>query len=169
MIEQYCAASGQQVNLQKSSVFFGSNVPTTLAEELGAIMRMPRVADPGMYLGVPAMWGRSKSIGLAYVKERILGKLQGWKHALLSQVRKKVLIKAMIQAIPAYLMNLFKFPKSICKEMDSLVTNLRWGPDIRERHIHWVSKDILRLPKAQGGLGFQSFMEFNDALLAKQC
>lgn len=82
------------------------------------------------------------------MKDQILGKLQGWKHVLLSQTGRKVLIKAVIQAIPTYSMNLFKFLESICKEMDSLVINFWWGHDMKERHIHWVSKDLIRLPKA---------------------
>lgn len=76
LIEVYCEASGQQVNLQKSSVFFGSNVPRVLSDELGAILRMPIVDDPGTYLGVPTMWGRSKTKDLAYVKDRIRGKFK---------------------------------------------------------------------------------------------
>ncbi|XP_068319680.1 uncharacterized protein [Pyrus communis] len=102
LIEIYFEASGQQVNLQKSSVFFGSNVPAGLSEEFGAVLRMPIVDNPGTYLGVPAMWGRSKSKGLAYVKDPIMRKIQGWQHVLLSQAGKEVLIKAMVQAIPVY-------------------------------------------------------------------
>lgn len=64
-------------------------------------------------------------------------------------------------------MNLFKFPETSCKKIDSLIIDFWWGHATAERHIHSVSKDNLRLPKAQGGLGFRSFMEFNDALLAK--
>lgn len=71
----YCEASGQLVNLNKSSVFFGSNVPVVLSEELGGILGMSIVDDSGTYLGVHAMWGRSKNKGLAYVKDRILSKL----------------------------------------------------------------------------------------------
>lgn len=127
LINEYCETSGQQVNLQKSSVFFGANVPTTLLEELGRILWIPIVDNPGTYLGVSAMWGRSKRKGLAYVKEKILGKIQGWKHATLSQTGREVLIKVVVQAISAYPTNLFKFPATRC------------------------------------------FMEFNDALLAKQC
>lgn len=68
LINAYCSASGQKVNLQKSSVFFGGNVPVVLADELTDIMGMDKVEDPGLYLGVPVIWGRSKKIGLAYVK-----------------------------------------------------------------------------------------------------
>lgn len=104
---------------------------------------------------------------LAYVKERILGKNQGWKHATLSQEGIEVLIKVVVQVILAYLMNLFKFSTSICKEIDSLISNFWCRHNREEKHIHWVSKYTLGLPKAKGGLGFRCFMDFNDALLEK--
>ncbi|KAM1151698.1 hypothetical protein ACFX19_034994 [Malus domestica] len=39
--------------------------------------------------------------------------------------------------------------------MKSLLSTFWWGPDPGERHIHWVSRDILRLLKAQGGRGWR--------------
>lgn len=63
VIEDYCLASGQKVNNSKSSVFFGSNVPVSLSHQLADIFDMERVGDPGLYLGVPAIWGRSKKVG----------------------------------------------------------------------------------------------------------
>ncbi|KAM1548362.1 hypothetical protein PS2_009435 [Malus domestica] len=68
-----------RVNVQKSSVYFEVNVPKVVAVELGSILGMSVVDNPGTYLGVPAIWGRSKKRGLAYVKGKVLGKIQGWK------------------------------------------------------------------------------------------
>ncbi|RXI02924.1 hypothetical protein DVH24_003002 [Malus domestica] len=51
--------------------------------------------------------------------------------------------------------------------MDSLVTNLWWGHDVRERHIHWVSKDILRLPKARGAKQRWRIIQVPESLWAK--
>ena len=84
VIDDYCRALGQQVNKAKSNIFFGANVPMDLSTKLSAILNIEIVRDPGLYLGVPAIWGISKNYGLAYVKERILKKLQGWKKSFLS-------------------------------------------------------------------------------------
>ena len=84
---------------------------------------MEKVDEPGIYLGVPAVWNRSKKAGLAYVKGRLLQKLQAWKKSSLSQAGIEILIKAVAQAITAYPMNLFKFPKSFCNELDALISN----------------------------------------------
>ncbi|XP_050121457.1 uncharacterized protein LOC126599164 [Malus sylvestris] len=169
LIDKFCAASGQHVNKSKSSVCFGSNVPEEVSRHLAVILGFERVGDPGIYLGVPAMWGRSKKAGLAYVKGRLLDKMQGWKKSTLSQAGREILIKAVAQAIPAYLMNLFKFPISFCNEMDALISKFWWGQQQSENKIHWVSREKMGRPKEDGGLGFRSFVLFNDALLAKQC
>ncbi|KAM1778355.1 hypothetical protein ACFX12_039860 [Malus domestica] len=169
LINMYCDASGQQVNFQKSSVYFGANIPERVSAELTNILRIKVVHDLGAYLGVPAIWGRSKKRGLPYIKERIMGKVQGWKHKFLSTAEREVLVKAVVQAIPAYPMYIFKFPATVCHDFDTLIADFWWGSQGAKRKTHWVSKEVLGLPKDLGGLGFRNFSEFNDALLAKQC
>lgn len=86
LVEDYYAASSQAVNLNKLCVFFGANTLAAMSMELGQVLNMHVVSNSGTYLGVPAMWGKSKRQCLAYVKGRILRKLQGWKQSTLSQV-----------------------------------------------------------------------------------
>ncbi|CAN6679292.1 unnamed protein product [Malus baccata var. baccata] len=168
LINMYCDASGQQVNFQKSSVYFGANIPKRVSAELANILRVKVVLDPGAYLGVLAI-PRSKKRGLAYIKEKIMGKVQGWKHKLLSTAGREVLVKAVVQAIPAYPMYIFKFPATVCHDFDTIVVDFWWGSQGAKRKTHWVSKKVLGLPKDMGSLGFRNFSDFNDALLAKQC
>ena len=40
--------------------------------------------------------GINKKESLTFIKERIWGKLQGWKEKLLSQTRREVLLKAIV-------------------------------------------------------------------------
>ncbi|CAN6678642.1 unnamed protein product [Malus baccata var. baccata] len=168
LLAKYCDASGQKMNLQKSNVYFGANTHARVAAELAHVLGIPVVNNPRTYLGVPTICGLSKKQGLAYVKGRIMGKLQGWKQSLLSQVGKEVLIKAVVQAIPAYPMSIFKFPAIVYQELDALVAGFWWGSLGPVRKTHWVFMDVLGLPKDMGGLRFRNFSEFNDALLAKQ-
>lgn len=98
------------MSLQKSTVYFNSNTPLQLSAELCDILDMPKVEDPGNYLDIPMMWGRSKKNALAYVNDRMMEKLTRWKQQFLSQARKETLIKAITQAVPTYPMNVFKLP-----------------------------------------------------------
>ncbi|KAM3002069.1 hypothetical protein FF2_038272 [Malus domestica] len=73
------------------------------------------------------------------------------------------------QAVPTYPMNLFKFPKIFCNDLDALISKFWWGQKEWENWIHWVFKEQMGKSKEEGGLGLRCFTEFNDALLAKQC
>ena len=64
IIKAYCVAFGQQVNVQKSCVFFGANLPTCLSAQLSLVLGMPSVDDPGKYFGLPSFWGRDRSISM---------------------------------------------------------------------------------------------------------
>ncbi|ONI06623.1 hypothetical protein PRUPE_5G070700 [Prunus persica] len=114
LLDGYCRASGQQINFGKSSLFFSPNTPASIRTQLGAILGMTMVDDPGKYLGLPTMWGRSKKEALQFVKEKLLRKLSRWKQSLLSQAGREVLIKAIVQAVPNYPMRVFLFPKTFC-------------------------------------------------------
>ncbi|CAN1819056.1 Uncharacterized mitochondrial protein AtMg00310 [Linum perenne] len=93
---------------------------------------------------------------------------QAWKGRLLSSAGKEIWIKAVIQAIPTYLMSVFYLSVSLTKKMDALVRNFFWSGVTNKRSIHWSSGDTLCEAKSRGGLGFKIFTDFNLALLAKQ-
>lgn len=169
ILSDYCIASGQQVNHDKSSIFFSPNTPESIFLPICSLLKIPQVDNPGKYLGLPTIWGRSKKEALVYIKEGICNKLTGWKQNCLSMAGKEVLLKAVAQAIPSYPMMCFKFPTSLCKDLSSEMANFWWGGDEIKAKTHWKNWPHMCKSKEEGGLGFRDLDSFNIALLAKQC
>ncbi|KAK2365713.1 Ribonuclease H superfamily protein [Trifolium repens] len=95
-------------------------------------------------------------------------KLKGWKEKNLSFAGRGTLIKAVIQAMPTYIMSCFRLPKNLCQQLESMACKFWWGSNIDKRKLHWVQWKKICKNKKQGGLGFRRTSLFNDALLAKQ-
>lgn len=167
ILTAYCTASGQMVNFGKSSLFFSPNTPLELQMSISAILGIQGSDDPSKYLGLPTMWGRSKKQALAYVKDKVSQKIQGWKQLHLTQAGREVMVKSVISAIPAYPMAVFLFTDGLCRKIDSLIANFWWGQSDVGGKVHWLSWEKLGLPKEEGGMGFRCLKDFNMALLAK--
>ncbi|CAN1181022.1 Uncharacterized mitochondrial protein AtMg00310 [Linum perenne] len=78
---------------------------------------------------------------------------------------KEVLLKAVIQAIPTFIMSTFLLPKKIIKRMNQLLRKFFWSGSMDKQSIHWCNAETLCAPKAVGGLGFRDFRYFNLALV----
>ncbi|XP_021760236.1 uncharacterized protein LOC110725072 [Chenopodium quinoa] len=104
-------------------------------------------------------------------KTEILGILnmkQGWKEKMLSQAGKEILLKSLIQAIPTYLMGVYKFPIEVVRKIHSAMANFWWGQSEDRKRIHWKSWDSMCTLKCLGGMGFRDLEVFNVALLGRQ-
>ncbi|XP_058723191.1 uncharacterized protein LOC131594996 [Vicia villosa] len=167
ILHQYQTASGQIVNFEKSEASFSSNVSNADKANIQNIMRVNTVQRHTKYLGIPLIFGRSKKDIFKLVVDRVQKKVKGWKEKVLSKVGKEVLIKAVAQAIPNYIMGCYKMPEAVCHEIESIVSKFWWGSKEGERKIHWMRRERMAIAKKAGGLGFRGFSEFNKSLLGK--
>lgn len=136
LIRQYCFASGQAVNLNKSGIYFSKNCPNSLRRNMASELRVPEIEKTGKYLGMPSDWGASKKDVFAWILAKVHMKLESWKENLLSKAGKEILIKSVIQAIPHYAMSIFKIPISICRTIEMKVANFWWKNSNRNAGIH---------------------------------
>ena len=107
-------------------------------DSIKALLGVPEIKQYEKYLGLPSFVGRRKRASLAYIKDRIWSKLQGWKEKLLSQVGREVLLKAVVQAILAYSMSCFKLPVTLCHEIEIMIRKFWWGQRGTRRRSHWI-------------------------------
>lgn len=71
----------------------------------------------------------------------------------LSKAGREVMIKAVAQSLPTYVMSVFRLPSSFCDEVRSLVSHFWWGQKKGERKIHWVAWKKMCRPKVEGAWG----------------
>ncbi|WJX78361.1 hypothetical protein P8452_61592 [Trifolium repens] len=127
ILKTYEMASGQEINLSKSEVFFSRNISRAGQEDLSNIMGVKHVLGTGPYLGLPSMVGRSKKGTFAYINDRIWKRINGWRSRPLSRAGKEVMIKSVLQAIPAYIMNIYLLPDTLINDIERMINAFWWG------------------------------------------
>ena len=95
-------------------------------------------------------------------------RLVDWSEQYMSSGNKEILIKSVAQAIPSYVMSVFRLPASVCDELTRLMRQYWWGVEKGKHKMAWLSWDKMTRTKGQGGMGFKDMRIFNQALLARQ-
>ena len=65
-----------------------------------------------------------------------------------------MLIKAVAQAIPCYVMSVFKIPINLCDDIQKTIAKFWWGSKDDKSCIHWVKWARMCKPKIREGMGF---------------
>jgi hypothetical protein len=139
ILKTYEEASGQEINMTKSEVFFSRNISMAAQEDLSRIMGVRHVPGTGNYLGLPSMIGRKKKETFAYVKDQIWKRINSWRGRALSKEGKEVMIKSVLQAIPSYVMSVYLLPDSTIKEMERMINSFWWGGGTNNKGIKWLA------------------------------
>jgi hypothetical protein len=139
VLEKYEESSGQKVNMQKSSIFFGRGCREETRTTLKDLIGIQCEALSERYLGLPSVVGRSKNGVFKYVTDRSKGKVSGWKGQGLSMAGKEILVKSVLQAVGTYPMGCFQFSKGQCGELSAVASRFWWGDLENKRRVHWIS------------------------------
>lgn len=158
LLNWYEVDSGQQVNRDKTTLFFSRNTSEETQQAIKALLGVPIIKNYEKYLGLLSFIGRQKKACFSQVKEKIWAKMQGWKEKLLSQA----------QSIPTYSMSVFRLPIGLIKNIEVMICKFWWGNQENSRKMQWVRWSTLCSSKSIGGMRFRDLRQFNDALLGKQ-
>uniref|UniRef100_A0A803QP43 Reverse transcriptase domain-containing protein n=1 Tax=Cannabis sativa TaxID=3483 RepID=A0A803QP43_CANSA len=168
VLATYEKLSGQCINFEKTEMCVGGKINDSIATALASNLGVTVVKNHTKYLGMPTFVGRNKKQVFGKIRDKVEAKLQGWKMGLFSQAGKEILIKAVIQALPCYVMSYFRITKGILHDIESLIARNWWGSTKNKHKLHWGNwRKLFRL-KEQGGMGFRDLEDFNQAFLAKQ-
>ena len=118
------------------------------------------------YLGLPMVGGKSKVSTFREIQEWLTKRVMGWKEKHISKAGREVLIKTVAQGILTSFMSMFKFPKKICDDINSVLSKCWWRQTQNERKIHWINWGLCK-PKDKGGMRFRDIHSFNLAKLSK--
>ena len=168
VLDDYERESGQKLNREKTLLFSSKNTRREIQEEIKNSFGAQIIHKHERYLGLPTLVGRGKRKAFNGIKDQVGTKIAGWKGKLLSNIGREILIKVVAQITPTYIMSCFKLPNSLCRELNSSVSQFWWGQKDKERKMAWISWESMCTPKSEGGMDFKDLKAFNLVLLAKQ-
>lgn len=98
-LNRYEHVSGQQINLDKSSITFGSQVPQSKQVDVKNILKIEGTGGCGKYLGLPEEFLRRKVQMFEYIVKKVKERTQNWNNNFLSEAGREILLKSIAVAM----------------------------------------------------------------------
>ncbi|XP_022720186.1 uncharacterized protein LOC111278011 [Durio zibethinus] len=168
VLSRYEESSGHCINFPKSALVFNANTKDRSKEEIKEVLGIGAITNLEKYLSLPSMVGREQRKAFREVKDRMHNQLTERNCQMLSQGGKEAFLKSKVQAIPTYTMGCFLLLRTLCVELNCIISNFWWRQNNDKRGIHWISWKQMYTPKKEGRLGFRDMEKFIKVILAKQ-
>ena len=166
LLNIFCLASRLKINMAKSQLL-GINMDEEVILEKSRRIGCEVGKWPLQYLGLPLGGNLCRKLFWKPVLRKVRKRLEGWKRSFLSRRGRLSVIESIMSSMPIYYLSLFKIPRSVAKEIESLMRDfLREGFD-GEVGDHLVAWKQVCLPKIYGGLGVGDLVRRNKSLLFK--
>lgn len=89
-------------------------------------MTFPVCEFPCKYLGMPLSDKKLTRGELLPIGDKILGRMKGWKLAMMSLEERVDLVKSVLSAMPIFQMIALHMPKCLCKIIDKARRGFLW-------------------------------------------
>ncbi|RLN03687.1 hypothetical protein C2845_PM13G08440 [Panicum miliaceum] len=143
ILDTYERCTGQLINPAKCSIMFNAKGQLEVQQQVKQILGVELSTFEAKYLGLPAPSGRMKKNRFQPLKEKLGKRLKDYTEKNMSAGAKEVLIKVVAQALPTYIMSVFKLPLATCDSMTSIIREFWWGTENGKRKMAWASWESL--------------------------
>eukprot|EP00253_Pinus_taeda_P006678 PITA_06678 len=166
ILNLFALASGMEVNLSKSKIFF-FNTNIAIQKNISKILGFQRDSLPSKYLGVSLT---TKPM-LKSIWEPLINKLQDkvskWTIRSLNLAGKLVLTEVVLQAIPIFMLLALPTPKRVLQQFINIQRNFLWDKEETRKKWALVSWQKICKPKNHEGLGLDDQEILSKVLGAK--
>jgi hypothetical protein len=121
VLDIYASSIGQLINPSKCSIMFGEACPLVTRVEVKQVLQIQQETFETKYLGLPTPEGRMNRGKFESLQAKLAKCLVEWDDSHKSQAAKEILIKAIAQSIPVYVMSVFKLPLGLCNELTKMI------------------------------------------------
>ncbi|XP_048596178.1 uncharacterized protein LOC125594561 [Brassica napus] len=123
-------------------------ITATSRQEIKDVLGIQNEGGMGTYLGIPEDISGSKCKLFAFLKDKLMHRVNGWTSRWLSKGGKEVLIKSILLALPTYVMSTFLLPLEICENLASAIAKFWWSSNPPKRGIQWAKweKRLVQFP-----------------------
>jgi hypothetical protein len=127
VLNTYATAMGQLINPSKCSILFAENCPGPISQAMKDMLGVSQSDFDSKYLGLLVPEGRMHKGRFESLQSRFSKRLVDSSERYSPFASKEVLIKSVAQAIPTYVMSVFKLPFVVCDELTKMIRQYWWG------------------------------------------
>eukprot|EP00253_Pinus_taeda_P016400 PITA_16400 len=155
ILHLFSKASGMEINFSKSTIFF-FNTHIAVQSHLSRLLGFRIGSLPSRYLGAPLTlkpWQKVHWEKILANKER---RCKHWTNRALNFVGRLVLTKAILQAIPQYMLSILPAPKGVLDQIRCIQRAFIWSGNSEKKKWSLVAWKKLCRPKNRGGLNLDN-------------
>ncbi|KAL9686986.1 hypothetical protein QQ045_031382 [Rhodiola kirilowii] len=137
MFNSFCTWTGQEINADKSNIFFPSHMPE---EERGMMLEVTNFTEgkfPTTYLGAPLFPMRVKIEYFQGIEDKIRSRISSWLCNMLSLGGRIILVKAVLNSMMIHLLAALPTPTTVKNHINSLLANFIWDNKLGDIWLIW--------------------------------